>query len=81
MYKLYTWYKQLSTGFRGRQRDADAGQRDIPLPSASRDDMDAGSPCPEDGDFFYARPDAADTEEAQTSHQRADGAFWGDQVV
>ena len=26
--------------------------------------MDAGSPCPEDGDFFYARPDAEDTEEA-----------------
>ena len=36
----------------------------MPLPSASRDDMDAGSPCPEDGDFFYARPDAEDTEEA-----------------
>ena len=26
--------------------------------------MDGGSPCPEDGDFFYARPDAEDTEEA-----------------
>jgi hypothetical protein len=26
--------------------------------------MDAGSPCPEDGDFFDARPDAEDTEEA-----------------
>ncbi len=26
--------------------------------------MDEGSPCPEDGDFFYARPDAAETEEA-----------------
>ena len=26
--------------------------------------MDGGSPCPEDGDFFYARPDAAETEEA-----------------
>ena len=36
----------------------------MPLPSASRDDMDAGSPCPEDGGFFYARPDAEDTEEA-----------------
>jgi len=36
----------------------------MPLPSASRDDMDAGSPCPEDGDFFDARPDAEDTEEA-----------------
>jgi hypothetical protein len=26
--------------------------------------MDEGSPCPEDGDFFDARPDAAETEEA-----------------
>jgi hypothetical protein len=26
--------------------------------------MDPGSPCPEDGDFFDARPDAAETEEA-----------------
>ncbi len=25
--------------------------------------MDEGSPCPEDGDFFDARPDAAETEE------------------
>ena len=40
--------------------------RDIPRHSSSyaRDDMDEGSPCPEDGDFFYARPDAAETEEA-----------------
>ena len=26
--------------------------------------MDEGSPCPEDGDFFDARPDAAETEQA-----------------
>ena len=26
--------------------------------------MDQGCPCPEDGDFFYARPDAAETEAA-----------------
>ncbi len=38
--------------------------RDIPLLSHARDDEDQGSPCPEDGDFFYARPDAAETEEA-----------------
>ena len=25
--------------------------------------MDGGSPCPEDGDIVYARPDAAETEE------------------
>ena len=25
--------------------------------------MDQGCPCPENGDFFYARPDAAETEE------------------
>ena len=29
--------------------------------------MDGGSPCPEDGDFFDARPDAAETEEAINS--------------
>ena len=28
------------------------------------DNGDQGSPCPEDGDFFYARPDAEETEEA-----------------
>jgi hypothetical protein len=38
--------------------------RDIPLLSHARDYEDQGSPCPEDGDFFYARPDAAETEEA-----------------
>ena len=38
--------------------------RDIPRLSHARDDEDQGSPCPEDGDFFYARPDAAETEEA-----------------
>ncbi len=43
--------------------------RDIPLPSetAALDNMDGGSPCPKDGDFFYARPDAAETEEAINS--------------
>jgi hypothetical protein len=38
--------------------------RDIPQLSHARDDEDQGSPCPEDGDFFYAMPDAAETEEA-----------------
>ncbi len=38
--------------------------RDIPLLSYARDTEYQGSPCPEDGDFFYARPDAAETEEA-----------------
>ena len=28
------------------------------------DDGDQGSPCPEDGDFFYARPDPEETEKA-----------------
>jgi hypothetical protein len=41
-----------------------AGLRDIPWPSEALDNMDKGSPCPEDDDFFYARPDAAKTEEA-----------------
>ena len=52
----------VPTGFRGQHRDAE--QRDIPQPSFAREDMDGGSPCPEDGDFFDARPDAAETEEA-----------------
>ena len=34
------------------------------LSSYARDNEDGGSPCLEDGDFFYARPDAAETEEA-----------------
>jgi hypothetical protein len=38
--------------------------RDIPLLSHAKDDEDQGSPCPEDGDFFYAMPDAAETEDA-----------------
>jgi hypothetical protein len=42
--------------------------RDIPWPSYAWDDnshdMDEGSPCPEDADFLYARPDAAETEDA-----------------
>jgi hypothetical protein len=38
--------------------------RDIPRLSHARDYEDQGSPCPEDGDFFYARPDAAETEGA-----------------
>jgi hypothetical protein len=61
---MYMVSPVVSTGLRGRQRDADAGKRDIPLPSASLDDVDGGNPCPEDGDFFDARPDAEDTEEA-----------------
>jgi hypothetical protein len=36
----------------------------MPLPSSAREDEDGGSPCPEDGDFFDARPNAAETEEA-----------------
>ena len=57
-----------------RQRDADAGVRDIPLPSAAQDDMDGGSPCPEDGDFFDARPDAAETEGVWNRSQNCAGA-------
>ncbi len=37
---------------------------DIPWLFHARDDEDQGSPCPEDGDFIYARPDAAETVEA-----------------
>ena len=47
--------------FCGSHRDAD-----IPRPSHcdALDDGDQGSPCPEDGDFFYARSGVAETEEA-----------------
>ncbi len=34
---------------------------DIPQP---QEDEDGGSSCPEDGEFFYARPDATEMEEA-----------------
>jgi hypothetical protein len=40
------------------------GVRDIPRLSHARDNEDQGNPCPEDGGFFYTRPDAAETEEA-----------------
>jgi hypothetical protein len=50
--------------FCGHHRDADAGLRDIPQPSYGRDDEDGGTPCPEDDEYFEARPDAAETEEA-----------------
>jgi hypothetical protein len=36
----------------------------MPLPSSAREDEDGGSPCPEDDEFFDARPTAAETEEA-----------------
>ncbi len=55
--RMYMVYPVVSTGFRGQHREADAGLRDIPWPSYARDDEDEGSPCPEDGDFFYARPE------------------------
>ncbi len=52
----------VQTGFCGQHRDA--GLRDIPHPSYARKDEDGGSPCPEDGALFDARPDAEETEEA-----------------
>ena len=63
IYNAHTCFNQLSQQvFRGQHRDAEL--RDIPQPSHAREDEDGGSPCPEDGDFFYARPDAEETEEA-----------------
>ena len=59
-----TWYilTVIPTGFRGQHRDAVL--RDVPQPSFARDDEDRGSPCPEDGDFVDARPDATEIVEA-----------------
>ena len=34
------------------------------MPFPAVDDGDGGSPCPENGEFFTARPDAAEMEEA-----------------
>ena len=70
MYTVCTWYipgqsihiPVVPTGFRGQHRDG--VRSDLPLPSSAREDEDEGSPCPEDGDLFYARPDATETEEA-----------------
>ena len=70
MYTVCTWYipgqsihiPVVPTGFRGQHRNG--VQSDLPLPSSAREDEDEGSPCPEDGDLFYARPDATETEEA-----------------
>jgi hypothetical protein len=42
----------------------DRGYPSGPQPSSAREDEDGGSPCPEDCDVVYARPDAAETEEA-----------------
>ena len=52
----------FQTGFRGQQRDA--VQSEVAVPAPVVNDVDEGSPCPEDGEFFTARPDAAEMEEA-----------------
>ena len=52
----------FQTGFHGQQRDA--VQSEVAVPAPVVDDVDEGSPCPEDGEFFTARPDAAEMEEA-----------------
>ena len=70
MYTVCTWYipglsihiPVVPTGFRGQHRDGVWSDR--PLPTSAREDEDEGSPSPEDGDFFDARPDATETEEA-----------------
>jgi hypothetical protein len=71
MYMVHTKSVKAHTGFNQLSRQVfvdtehrDAEQRDIPQPSFARDDMDGSSPYPEDGDFFYARPDATETEKA-----------------
>ncbi len=59
---LHTDFNPIKTGFRGKHRDA--GRCDFTEPSPDEEDEDRGSPCPEDGEFFDARPDEADTEKA-----------------
>ncbi len=57
---LHTDFNPITTGFRGKHRDAELC--DFTEPSPDEEDEDQGSPCPEDGEFFDARPDEADTE-------------------
>jgi hypothetical protein len=57
-----TDFNLFHTGFHGQQRDA--VRSDNPVPSPAVEDGDGGSPCPEDGEFFDAKPVAAEIEEA-----------------
>ncbi len=66
IHSMYMVYPVVPTGFWGRHRDADAGLRDIPRSSDGMDNMDEGSPCPEYGDYFDARPDDAMPDDAET---------------
>ncbi len=59
---VHTDLNLFHTGFCGQQKDAVLS--DITVPSPAVEDGDGGSPCPEDGEFFNARPDAAEIEEA-----------------
>ena len=59
-----TWYNQLFQQVFVADTEMLMQVRDIPQLSHARDNEDQGSPCPEDGDFFYARSDAAEKEEA-----------------
>ena len=58
------WFQPawITTGFRGKHRDKE--QRAFTAPSPAKADQDQGIPCPEDGGFFYGRPNAEETEEA-----------------
>ena len=47
------------SGFRGARRDANTR-----VPDLEGDESGNGEPCPEDEEFFDARPDAATMEEA-----------------
>jgi hypothetical protein len=59
---VHTDFNLFHTAFCGQQRDA--VRSDNPAPSPAVEDGGGGCPCPEDGVFFYARPDAAEIEEA-----------------
>ncbi len=59
-------HKPCFTGFRGAQRDANKWVPDIEQPPIPLEMDESGNndPCPEDEEFFDARPDAATMEEA-----------------
>ena len=58
--------KPCFTGFRGARRDANKRMPDAEEPPLDQEMDESGNndPCPEDEEFFHARPDVATMEEA-----------------
>ena len=67
----YLVHKPCFTGFRGARRDANKRVPDIEQPPIHVDMEESGNndPCPEDEEFFHARPDTPTMEEAATMEE------------